>query len=268
MQQVREQFDEGVLLPRIPGPSGEPPSVDDVKALTRAGRRVHAAGAVLNFAATGAAVAFLLRNRRVAGDNWLLPVAGAAVGTYAADLASGILHWTFDTWFDDSVEPVKRMVYIVREHHMRPARIFRYRVRDEAGLLSWFGLGIATPFYYFAQSGRAGVSPVRYASAVAGVTVATQVTFMLEWHKWGHRARRGRLPRLLQRSYVLLSPEFHLRHHSGNHDENYCLINGLADRTLGRMGLFRVLEQTITRLVGARPRRNDREWALRYGRPR
>lgn len=72
--------------------------------------------------------------------------------------------------------------------------------------------------------------------------------------------------RLLQRSGLLLSAPHHSRHHLGNHDFDYCLINGRADRTLGRLGLFRGLEWLIARSTGARPQRNDHEWLRRFGR--
>ena len=97
--------------------------------------------------------------------------------------------------------------------------------------------------------------------------MATEIVFMLEFHKFGHRMRRGRTVRVLQRAGLLLSPEFHLRHHSGAHDQNYCLITGAADRTLGRLGLFRGLERVITAVTGAQPSADDLEWCRRYGRP-
>jgi ubiquitin-conjugating enzyme E2 variant len=89
---------------------------------------------------------------------------------------------------------------------------------------------------------------------------------MLEFHKCGHRVRGVRAVRALQRLHLLLSPEHHLRHHSGRHDRNYCLITGIADRTLGRLGAFRGLERLISAASGAVPRQNDEVWLRRYGR--
>jgi hypothetical protein len=89
---------------------------------------------------------------------------------------------------------------------------------------------------------------------------------MLEFHKCGHRARQPRWIRLLQRTGFVLSTGHHSQHHQGNHDFNYCIINGWADRTLGRLGLFRGLEWIIARWSGAQPQRNDHEWLRRFGR--
>lgn len=260
---------EDDVLPKIPGPWGEPPLIDEVEPLARGAAAMHALGAALNVAASGAAAGYLVRNRRALAERPAAPVAGVAAGTFVADFVSGVLHWAFDTWFDESVEPLRRMVYIVREHHMRPARIFRYRLRDEAGLLSWFGLGLAAPLYAAAMlpPGRPA-APGRCALVLCGVTMSTEIVFMLEFHKWGHRVRRGRSIRALQRAGLLLSPEKHLRHHSGTHDENYCLVTGIADQTLGRLGAFRAMERAVTAATGAQPRLDDVEWARRYGRPR
>lgn len=193
--------------------------------------------------------------------------AGLALGTFGADFVSGLLHWAFDTWFDETIEPLRRMVYMVREHHMRPARVLRYRLRDEAGILSWFAVALAGPIYI--SSHRAPDPPTggEYGRVLAAFTMANELVLMLEFHKWGHRARRGRLPRVLQRCRLLLSPDVHLVHHSGNHDQNYCLITGVADRTISRLGAFRGLEWAVTACTRVAPRTNDREWALRYGRP-
>ena len=115
-------------------------------------------------------------------------------------------------------------------------------------------------------------SPTRASTVASSTWVCTAVVFdlllvsMLEFHKCGHRARNPRWIRLLQRSGLLLSVPHHIRHHSGNHDVNYCIINGWADRTLGRLGLFRALEWAIARSSGAVPQSNDHEWLRRFGR--
>ncbi|HEV3000359.1 MAG TPA: fatty acid desaturase CarF family protein [Solirubrobacteraceae bacterium] len=256
------------VLPKIPGPWGEPPSVDAFEPLSRASERTHLAGGALNAAATAAALAWLVRHRDVARERPLAPAGAVVAGTFVADFVSGTLHWAFDTWFDEGVEPLRRMVYIVREHHMRPARIFQYRLRDEAGLLSWFGLALSAPLYAAAMAPGGRPTPARVACAAAGVTMTSEIVLMLEFHKYGHRLRRGRLARSLQRAGLLLSPEKHLQHHSGDHDTNYCLVTGIADQTLGRMGAFRAMERAVTRVTGAQPRRDDLQWSARYGRPR
>lgn len=183
----------------------------------------------------------------------LLAFAGA---TFAADLTSGLLHWAFDTWFSTTRGAFRRMVSIVREHHVKPDEIFTFRFATDSGMLSWFGGSGA--FVLLALSFLAGRYPVVVVSlCLAAVVYSVDVSLMFEYHKWGHRRRRGPLPRLAQRCGLLLSPDHHLRHHRGAHDSHYCLINGLADRTLGEWGFFRGLERLITAVTGVQPRAED-----------
>jgi ubiquitin-conjugating enzyme E2 variant len=250
------------------GPPADPPDLHALEPLTRRAVVVQSTGVVLNAAATFAAVVFLASHVGVLGS-WagaLLALAGFLVGTFVADFVSGLLHWAFDTWFDLGVTPLRRMVFIVREHHVRPQRIFTYGVKEEIGVLSWFALLLSAPLFALALLPGGAVGPLRYALAATGVVISLDIVFMLEFHKWGHRIRRPRAIRILQRMQLLLPPEEHLCHHRGAHDVNYCLITGIADRTLGRAGVFRWLERVVSALTGAVPREDDREWTRKYTR--
>ena len=195
------------------------------------------------------------------GAAWHPALAGGClvaflVATFAADLTSGLLHWAFDTWFSTTRGAFRRMVSIVREHHVKPDEIFSFRFATDSGMLSWFGGSGA--FVLLVVSRAAGDRPVVVvALCLAAVIYSVDVSLMFEYHKWGHRRRRGPVPRLLQRCGLLLSPDHHLRHHRGAHDSHYCLINGVADRTLGAWGFFRGLERLITAVTGAQPRAED-----------
>jgi hypothetical protein len=179
-----------------------------------------------------------------------------AAATFAADLTSGLLHWAFDTWFSTTRGAFRRMVSIVREHHVTPDEIFTFRFATDSGMLSWFGGSGA--FVLLALSWIAEGHPVLVVSlCLAAAVYSVDVSLMFEYHKWGHRRRRGPVPRLAQRCGLLLSPDHHLRHHRGAHDSHYCLINGLADRTLGEWGFFRGLERIITAMTGVQPRAED-----------
>jgi sterol desaturase/sphingolipid hydroxylase (fatty acid hydroxylase superfamily) len=111
-----------------------------------------------------------------------------------------------------------------------------------------------------------GARPIARFVVLAAAVFSVLLVTMLEFHKCGHRVRNPWWVRMLQRSGLLLSVPHHIQHHSGNHDYNYCIINGWADRTLGRLGLFRGLEWMIARWSGAQPQRNDHEWLCRFGR--
>ncbi|HEY0166410.1 MAG TPA: fatty acid desaturase CarF family protein [Jatrophihabitans sp.] len=215
-------------------------------------------GACLNALVLALAVARLAGHLQSAWQPALLIgcLAAFVAATFAADLTSGLLHWAFDTWFSTTRGAFRRMVSIVREHHVKPDEILSFRFATDAGVLSWFGG--AGAFVLLTGSQVLGNRPVVVVSlCLAAVIYSLDVSLMFEYHKWGHRRRRGPVARLAQRCGLLLSPDHHLRHHRGAHDSHYCLINGLADRTLGQWGLFRGLERLISAVTGAQPRAED-----------
>ena len=234
--------------------------------------RFHVTGAVLNAAVVAGAIGWLAATWDRHPTTWWGTALALLAGVYAADLVSGLLHWAFDTWFNENIGFVRRMVLQVREHHIYPKRIFDIHFTHDAGTLSWISLILTAPVVAWAIFGlgggwRGGVGSALAAYAILAVgAFSPLLVFMLETHKCGHRPRNPLAVRLLQRSGLLLSPAHHMRHHSANHDVNYCIVNGWADRTLGRLGLFRALEWLVAHLSGAVPQENDHDWLRRFGR--
>ena len=227
---------------------------------TRRELAFHITGATLNGLVWLAGLAWLFAHWRTDAPHWGWIVLAILAGVYAADLLSGLLHWAFDTWFDEDIAFLRRMVLQVREHHVYPNRIFRIHFLHDAGTLSWIALFLTAPTIAIAARFEAGT--VILGAAVFSILLVT----MLVFHKIGHRARQPRWILVLQKLRLLISARHHSQHHGGNHDFNYCLINGWADDTLGRAGFFRALEWAIARATGAQPRRNDHEWLRRFER--
>lgn len=240
------------------------PAAFAVEPYTPSEVRFHVTGAVLNGACALAGLIWVVATWKVHPPSWPWLLLAVLAGIYAADLVSGLLHWAFDTWFDENVTFLRRMVLQVREHHVFPNRIFHISFFHDAGTLSWIALIVTAPPTLWAILSGAG--PAAAYVLLGLVIFDVLLVSMLAFHKCGHRARQPLWIRFLQKSGLLLSVNHHSQHHLGNHDYNYCIINGWADQTLGRLGLFRGLEWIINRWTGAQPQRNDHEWLRRFGR--
>ncbi|MGH3567021.1 MAG: fatty acid desaturase CarF family protein [Pseudonocardia sp.] len=228
---------------------------------------VHAVGACLNVLACCAGLVLAGTASGSTDVALVVPVvvAGAAVGWFSADLMSGVLHWALDTWFCENVPAVRRIVLIVREHHVYPQQIFKYRWTHEFGIMSWFGFMVVA--MALALVTVLPIGPLAdLALLSAAVVTSLGASFSLELHKLGHDFAPRRAVRLLQRLGLVLGPAHHMKHHSGEHDSHYCIVNGWGDCTLGRLGLFRVLEQLIAHSAKTTPRADDRAWRRAFGR--
>ncbi|WP_199434104.1 fatty acid desaturase CarF family protein [Qaidamihabitans albus] len=227
---------------------------------------VHVTGAVANITVCAAAIVVTTVNVPVSGVTVPVVLVFVVGGWFVADLVSGVLHWALDTWFNENVRAVRRIVLIVREHHVYPQQIFKYRWTHEFGILSWFGLAVVSATWLLATLTTAP-APVAVGMVVGGVVASLGASFSLELHKLGHNFAPGWAVRALQRLGLVLTPAHHMKHHRAEHDTHYCIVNGWADRTLGRLGLFRALERLVAAWTGNSPRIDDRGWRRAFGRP-
>jgi Lipid desaturase domain len=242
------------------------PNDDDftVDSYSKADILYHAAGLVLNTFCLLAAAAWLFSLWRSSPPAWYLLLLATAAGVFVGDLITGLFHWAFDTWFSENTSLLSRMVIMVREHHVYPNRLFLYRFRDHAGALSWVALFLTAPVFLVAVFAPQAPAAAGGYAVWAGILVSFQIVFMFEFHKLGHRPHRSRIVRRMQKAGLLLSTKHHMTHHSGKHDRNYCLINGVADNLCGNPFLWRGLEAVISSLTGAVPQSNDLEWLRRH----
>jgi plasmanylethanolamine desaturase len=186
------------------------------------------------------------------------------ISFYLADIISGVVHWTFDTWFDDSSR-FPRAVKIAREHHSHPSHILGYGFRDYAGFSSFPAIVTLGPVAA-ALVLLPGTSTTRFHIVLVLLVILVCMLFASHAHAMAHRRARSQVVRRLQRAHLLLSPEHHRGHHSGGHDTRYCALFGWANGLCDSMGLWRRLERLVQAITGAEPRAYDREWMAMHRR--
>ena len=191
--------------------------------------------------------------------------AALLVGLFLADWFSGLVHWSYDTWMDENTYSFERAVCIAREHHVYPHHIVGYGFRDHVAYSCWPAAVFIGPLLIGLCVWATPSVPVYLA-----VLMITQVIFLMLFgshaHLLGHRKSDSRVLQALQRAHMLITPQYHRVHHSGKHEDRYCVINGWANVVCDRVGFWRAVEWLIQTLTGAVPRRSDHDWRRRYGR--
>ncbi len=166
-------------------------------------------GTTFNAALTIWGLAWLTTHWYVVNPPWYAIVIGLALGLFLADFLSGLYHWAFDTWFDENMASVGRMVVIVREHHVYPNNIFRYDLCHEVGSGSWASLLFTAPVYGFLAVEPSQAAIMGYVFAVACIIISACLVLMYQFHKLGHRRAKSKVIRMLQVSHLLMSPQHH-----------------------------------------------------------
>ena len=219
------------------------------------------------FAAMAIVAAFLLLGvvgyRVVSGIDvaqWWVPFAAVA-GLVAADFASGVIHWSADTWGRDDYPVIgHRLLVPFRVHHVNPDDFLRRRFVDTNGDVALLaipvllGLG-AVPL------DRAWGPPL----AIFGLAFCALGSLTNQIHQWAHMPRPPRVVAALQSARVLLGRAEHARHHDRPYDCRYCITTGWCNRPLEAIRFFRRLEAAITRVTGVVPRHDDRRYERRLG---
>jgi len=167
---------------------------------------------------------------------WVLP-AGIGLGLAAADFASGVLHWFCDRFFAADTPLVGRsLIAPFREHHDDPLGIVRH------GLLELHG-NSSLPVIGLLLLARALPLALSVQSALLFFVSAALATN--QFHRWAHDPDAGRTARWMQRHRLILSPQVHARHHSGDFDRSYCMTTGWLNSLLDRLDFFPRLERVI-----------------------
>jgi plasmanylethanolamine desaturase len=178
----------------------------------------------------------------------LAAAVGLTLGFFAADVASGLVHWLCDTYFEPRT-PLLGAIFIApfREHHVDPGALARHGFLERNG-----NNCLASIPLLLAAISRLEPGAVTQAAEViaAGFFVAASLTVCVtnQIHAWAHGAHAPKPIRALQRAGILITPERHARHHRG--DRAYAVVSGwsnpLLDRALART-------EVLLAALGAQP---------------
>jgi ubiquitin-conjugating enzyme E2 variant len=247
---LRPQFSDKVAVNEA---TAGPPGHDVVGRLTRAieATSLAVAGALLvaNIAHAFTAGLFL---------HWWSPLV-VLVGALAADLMSGLVHWTADTWFSETMPVLgRRFLRPFRVHHVNPDDFLRRDVIDCNGDVAMLNIPLLSAALAMPDSVTGGAVALGLLAFSAVSLPTNQV------HQWAHMPSPPRLVRWLQHRRVILSIEAHAQHHCEPFVANYCIATGWCNRWLTAIDFFPTCERLVTRLAGLHPRADEQSFANRW----
>jgi ubiquitin-conjugating enzyme E2 variant len=178
-------------------------------------------------------------------------IAAAALG---ADFASGLVHWTADTWFSETMPVLgRRFLRPFRVHHVDPHDFLRRDVIDCNGDVAMLNVPILAAALLVPVATQWGAVASLALTAFAVVSLPTN-----QVHQWAHMPAPPALVRWMQQRGIILSREAHARHHQEPHVTNYCIATGWCNRWLSAVDFFPACERIVTRLSGLEPRADER----------
>jgi ubiquitin-conjugating enzyme E2 variant len=177
---------------------------------------------------------------------------------FGADLMSGVVHWTADTWGSETC-PVfgRRFLRPFRVHHVNPHDFLRRDVVDCNGDVAMINVPMLAGALLIPLA-----SPGGQFAAVALVAFCAVLLPTNQVHQWAHMTSPPRLVRRLQRGGLILSHEEHGRHHMTPYVENYCIATGWCNRGLAAIGFFSALERAVTTVTGFQPRLDEQQFVV------
>jgi ubiquitin-conjugating enzyme E2 variant len=182
--------------------------------------------------------------------HWWSPLVIAAAAL-AADLVSGLVHWTADTWFSESMPVLgRRFLRPFRVHHVNPADFLKRDAIDCNGDVAMLNIPFLVVAFVLPDTSNAASLALL---AFAVVSLPTN-----QVHQWAHMPSPPRTVRWLQRRGVVLSIEAHARHHREPYTANYCIATGWCNGLLTSIGFFPACERLVARTTGLEPRADER----------
>ena len=187
------------------------------------------------------------------GNGWWWIAAAVFSGYVLSDFVSGLVHWTFDTWFSADTPLVgKTFVVPFRIHHIDPKDITRHGFIATNGHNCLAALPALIAVLFVPVDAVWAPAAISFVVALCLGVFATN-----QFHKWAHEDQPNALIGWAQKLGLILGREHHDIHHRAPYDTHYCITTGWLNRPLMAIGFFRGVEAVITRLSGVPARKDD-----------
>ena len=184
---------------------------------------------------------------------WYTPVL-LILAWLLADFASGIVHWSADTWGKESMPVLgPRFLRPFRVHHVNPDDFLQRTFVDTNGDVALVVLPVLIGALFIPLASEGARAATTFVVALAAFALPTN-----QVHQWAHMPRPPAPIRFLQGIGIILSREQHVLHHEAPYAMNYCITNGWCNRLLTAVDFFPRAERLITSLTGAEPRADER----------
>ncbi|XP_051125171.1 fatty acid desaturase 4, chloroplastic-like [Andrographis paniculata] len=170
----------------------------------------------------------------------------ALLGYLAADLVSGIYHWSVDNYGTAETPFLGFQIELFRVHHKQPWAVTKY---DTARAVHIVAAAVAVLLLPPALAAR-DPAALGFLAAFGGF-----VMFSLQIHAWAHTAKKN-IPagvRALQDAGIILRPSWHAAHHRPPFNNTYCSVSGWCDPVLDKLKVFETMEVVLFHVAGVRP---------------
>jgi len=191
--------------------------------------------------------------------HWWAPVV-VVTAALAADLVSGVVHWTADTWFSETMPVLgRRFLRPFRVHHINPEDFLRRDFVDCNGDVAMLNIPILLAALMMPVTSEWGSAVVLALAVFAALSLPTN-----QVHQWAHMPSPPAAVLWLQRHGAILSIEAHASHHREPYVANYCIATGWCNRWLTAVDFFPKCERLITNVLGLEPREDEKTFEARW----
>ncbi|MGE0495270.1 MAG: fatty acid desaturase CarF family protein [Vulcanimicrobiota bacterium] len=178
---------------------------------------------------------------------------GAAVGAYAAaDLASGVFHWTIDNYPSPDTPILGPMAAEFQVHHNDATDLSRGTL-----LSNMYPAGSAMSFPLLAAAFLTPTTPtvglLTPALGAAAISFFAGGYLAQGSHRYSHEENPPAFAKFLQKTGLAQSPANHAQHHTKPWDTYYCIVNGMWNPVLDKTDFWRKLEAGVYKVTGAEP---------------